>query len=639
MSNVCGSEAHKGMVRGAFAGIGKTFRGTIWENCARFRLTGSGYSSMPSGQGGHFQIETARHLAGPLRALLDPNVRQVVIIGATQVMKSVVGDIWIPYIMEHQPRPMLVLFEDDPKAKLFAAMRLMPTILAHPVLAGRISQARVSDATNTDIRLPGMSLKICGLNDGNVSSLSWPIVWASEAWQHKSDGLLFKAIARTDRFPHHKILVESQAGRKDEDLHNLCKGAHSVPLVWSCPMCGGKQSWDFLKERKDGTFSGMMFPASGTIAERAKGAYWECFHCRKPILDTLTNRVAIMDSYEQDYQITLESGLKVSPRVVAFYIPKEAAVGNGFEMSALSYLVAKDSQANGNNVPLADWYMSQRAVFWDEKYSQDKVVTVVGEHDPAVAVKDEHHRGMIIDCQKDVLQDTAGTFWWETYAADKWGNSFQLERGFAVGWKELDEIQAKWKVQNNFVCIDGRKWTPEILQQVAVRARLMPCRDAFGRAGMARVPWRVFMGDAARDFPWPTPNGQPVLRRGWSQPTTHRVSFLNEKGQNDAVFVMIWRWSNLLFKDQLQSLRIGGSGKPKFAAVDRDKLPPAQRAKENGDLAYDSQMNAEHRVTLPSGKIEWRQLRENNHYWDISCMRLVRIAMEGLAGHIAVPQD
>ena len=92
------------------------FRGTIWENAKRFRLKGSAYDAMNRScpeQDGYFDIASARHLTGPLLALQDPNVREVGVIGASQALKSVVGDIWTPYIIEHIGRNMAIYFEDD----------------------------------------------------------------------------------------------------------------------------------------------------------------------------------------------------------------------------------------------------------------------------------------------------------------------------------------------------------------------------------------------------------------------------------------------------------------------------------------------------------------------------------------------
>ena len=644
-------------IRRVSAAVVSPYREGVAANARRFRLPGSAYKALHENfpeQGGSFWIESARHLAGPLRALADPQVRKVFIVGATQCIKSVVGDIWTPYVMEHCPGNMLVLFETDPKAQAFCDTRLMEVIRAHPILSERLAEVTRRnrfDVTTTKIKMSGMTLDAGGLNDSNVSTFSYQYVWVSESWQAKSNGLLRKAIKRADRFPDScKILIESQAGLADEDLHTEAKNAHPVPLTWACPFCGGRQQWDFTRLRgedftgtaKPGTYSGMAFDPeeetlkdgttiSRTIDERARSAKWECYHCGEKIPDTWDIRRKIMDSYDQDYQITLPNGERISPKEVCFFVPFESALGNSFENSAKSYLKAKDAERNGNMEDLKTWHMAERAEFWEPKMLQRQIVTTVGSYDPKAIVENEHHRGLVIDCQKHIELDTVGSFWFETYFADKSGNSWQLERGFVTSWDELRSIQKKWKIPNHYVCIDGRKWTPAILQKVAEYRELQNGSWA-GRQMTFWSTWKVLLGDDARHFPW-----VDKQYRVWSPPTMRPESIINSKGEREIVRVMMYRWSNPSIKDQLNDLRIGGEGKPKFLSLSRSQVLPKTQAKEAGDLAYDKQMSAEVRGEK-NGKVIWEKIRPNNHYWDLACMRLVRMAMENLCGHIAAPE-
>src|SRR5208282_1061029 len=127
--------------------------------------------------------------------------------------------------------------------------RLITTILKHPALKDLVASVIEENrhkVTTTKIQLPGAMLSVAGLNEGNASTLSWPLIWISEAWQHGSDGLLFKAFKRTDRYPRtFKILNESQASLVDTDLHAAVKDVRQVPLTWRCPKCDGEQTWEW----------------------------------------------------------------------------------------------------------------------------------------------------------------------------------------------------------------------------------------------------------------------------------------------------------------------------------------------------------------------------------------------------------
>lgn len=643
------------------ASIVAPYRGGVAENARRFKLPGSAYKSLHDNfpeQRGSFWIESARHLAGPLAALADPAVRRVHTIGATQVLKSVQGDVWIPFIAEHTPGDTLILFETDPKAQLFSEKRLGPTLKEHPVLKDRFKAIQESDrhgVTRTKLKLPGMIIDIGGLNDSNVSTFSYQYVWISEGWQAKSNGMLRKGFKRTDRFPDNcKVLNESQAGMAGEDLHTECKTAHQVPLTWDCPYCIGRQTWEFSRLRpedfaglgsnppKPNTWAGMWFEPEETILpdgriitrtidERARSARWECYHCGERIQDTRDIRRKIMDSYQQDYKITLPSGERISPKEVCFIIPFEAALGNSFENSAKSYLKAKDSEANGNQEDIKSWHMAERAEFWEPRMGRREVVQSIGSYDPNQIVENEHHRGMIVDSQKHKELDTVGTFWCECYVADKFGNSWQLEREFCESWERLRELQKKWKIPNHYVCIDGRKWTPMILQKVAEFAELQKVMQ-FGRPAVVYSTWKVLLGDDARQFPWPDKK-----QRVWSFPTCRNETIYRD-GARLVVPVWMYRWSNPSIKDQLNDLIIGGEGKPKFLWLNRSQISPKQQAKERDDLTQDKQMTSEVRVEKPNGKIIWEKIGNRpNHFWDTSCMRLTRMAMNGIIGHAAAP--
>ena len=114
-----------------------------------------------------------------------------------------------------------------------------------------------------------------------------------------------------------------------------------------------------------------------------------------------------------------------------------------------------------------------------------------------------------------------------------------------------------------------------------------------------------------------------------------RAEFVfTEKKIKERVVIPMYRWSNLSVKDQLHGLLIGGEGKPRFVSLARNQCSAATQMKEQGDLTYERQMSAEIRMES-KGKPYWEKLRPNNHYWDLACMRVVRMAMDNLLGHEA----
>lgn len=623
--------------RSAFASVGKTFRGEIWENCKRFRLIGSAYEAMPKEQNGHFCIESARHLEGPLRALRDPSVRTVIIIGATQVMKSVAGDIWVPYMMEHDPRNMLVLFEDDPKAKLYCDVRFMETVKKHPALSAALGEVDRSDSTKTFIKFPAATLLVGGLNDGNTSSLSWPLIWVSEAWQHGKDGLLKKAIKRADRFPDDaKILIESQASNWGEDLHTEASAAHQVPLTWACPFCGGRQSWDFSRQRpedfmplpvirqprygesagffepKPGTYSGMTFdreekylPKNGdwNIDAAAATAAWNCYHCGTDITDTKSNRQSIMDSYRQDYKYTVD-GYLVSPRTVCFTLPKEAARNNRFEDSAKNYLTAKAAKMySGNELPLRDWYLSDRATFW--KPDMDRVLRLRAQekYDAGKEWPEEWRRVLVIDCQHELQ-----FFWGSAWSVSRTGKSRQLWRGPLKGFDGPGGVAEKQKelgIKDQWVFLDGRYMTRDVIDACAKHGH-------WGTIGGVRhyLCWNVLQGSALFDFRHEAEKDQKKRF-----PISDAKEELRQIGKF-VVTVLKFQFSALQMGDMASRYRDGNGPETLF-------LPETESP--DNPLSWTRQINSHVRVTEISQRTGlptdiWKPPKDTappDHFWHI----------------------
>ncbi len=670
---------------GAFGkGFKVPYRGTVAENAKRFRLVGKAYEAMPAEQNGYFDLDSCRHLAGPLAAWLHPDIRKILVRKAVQTQGSLVVDLIIPYIIEHQPRNTLVLFETDPKALNYCSVRLMDTLHQHPVIGPMISGVEsVSrhDITTTYLKLPGMTLMVGGLNDSNVSSLSWPNVLISEAWFHKDDGLLYKAFGRTTQFERDcKILVESQAGMDGEDFARECELATRVPLTWECPYCEARQEFEFSQTRPDdfvarpvlhfkegdlpmqvapkpGSYAGMIFDGatkmvdgvetSVSIEDRARSARWQCYHCGSDIIDTPAMRRRLMASYEQRIPGTVtatspqpsppgaerETDLAaispgVTPRAVLFDWPEEASLNISFAESTRHFLTADAAQRMGNIIPKQDWYMQRRARTWSPQLDQKQILVSVGSYDPDQIIPDEHSRDMMVDCQKHPTLDTVGTFWYVARVVDKFGNSRQLARGFANSWEEWIKVQKHFKIPNARVALDASKWTPQIMLKAAAEYEVVTGMF-LGRPQKYNSCWRLFFGDIARSFKHP--DGQS---RGWSPPRSIPMTIFDKDGRRIVIRLQAFRWSNISFELQLDAIRMGTPGSPKFLALDRKQLPPETQAKEVGDLTYDKQMSATY-LTEKKGKQIYDKLRPNNHYRDCELMGLVRMSMDGLIGHTA----
>ncbi len=670
------------------------YTGSIVDNAKLFRLVGAGYAAMPKEQGGYFDISSARHLAGPLRALLDPEVRTVIIIGATQVMKTIAAELWVIYLIEHALGSIAAYFEDDPKAKLFASTRLMPVLREHPVIKGMLRDIQETvdrfQVTKTEISfLAGRKLNLFGMNDGNTSTLSWPYIWISEAWMARP-GMLYQAMKRADRYSKTcKILIESQAGDAGEDLDVECQKAHAAPLTWACPYCGGRQTWEceieyenprksdfvaihptMLRESaewsppKPGSRSGMKFPpaeevtASGTrfrtIEERNAGAAWECHHCGTLIKDTPELRQKIMDSYEQDYRILIQGSDPPRYRVpsaVMFRIPFEAARDNYFRKS--TYLVAKEAMKGNDPTKLAIWYKAERGIAFSLELTTVKtpVITETVELDAKGRIPNECYRKLLVDCQQSKVEtektgeSSTGCFWWIAMATDKSGNHFMLERGYAISWSELFGTK-KIKLTDKEGRFCGEKWTGGITDKWSIPT---------GNVCIDGGNWRQEVKEKAAYYATISPS--TTSRTGFAldswyvmvgsefkgarhadgiwRPYTlkyEETAYQDHDGKWSKREIAVVTWSNFVFKSILTKMRRGDPGQPKYTACDVRKCNARTQAMEVRNFAYENQMNGFVVGQDDKGKPKIHELHKQQHYSDCSCMGVVLDMIAGKLG-------
>ena len=659
------------------------FRGGIEDYARKFEL-GAGYALPPGNlcrdckaigksKCRHFEVETARQTLGPLKAILDPNMRRVMVQKAVQTLGSLIWDLTIHHLIINSHYSTIIVFLDaDDKAKDYCDKRLMPTLKANPDIAKLLpTGADRHDETKTDILFTnGKILRVCGLNDSNASSLSWEVVIIDEGWLHYSDGLMQKAIDRTKQVQNHKIIIVGQAGEIDEDQDKIWKGLdRRVPLTFECPCCGGRQEFEFDKKRPSdfkptippvNEFASPVPPKPDTLyglrirelIEEVKdaklasqSAYYECRHCGFEMKDTPAMRNRMQETYEQDYQVTAEDGLKYTPEdwTVGFWNPDPSSVTVKFSQTMAAFIKAKQDESAGNKLPIQAFWMNRWATAWSEKERGPSAPSVIGTYDPDVKqIPNEAFRSLEVDCQQDMKESAkqgkgvAGWFWWVAEAVDRAGNTFQIGRGFAMSWDELfgpKGVKVRLGIPTRNVAIDGAHWG-QTVKEMAAKYRTLEDRDANGKllegGKKAVATWKIMLGDDAKGF-----KHKDGTWRVYSEPKTEYVDVMQPDGKWLRINLPVYRWSNFSVLSQLDLLREQKPGRPKFEVLDVSKCSKITQQKEVGDFTFDNQMNGHKMVETPTGRIKFGNLHPQQHYPDCCCMGIVLKAMNGKIGHIA----
>jgi hypothetical protein len=606
------------------------FRGEIYEYARALNLQ-QGYAVK-----GPFDIATARHLIEPLQAIRDPAVRLVSIQGAVQCLKSLIADITIPYWLQHDPGDVLWLFEDDPKARIYAETRAMPLIRGIPAIYRMLEDVERHSKTKTKIKFSHCNLVICGLNEGNVQSISYRYIVIDEAWMARANGLIRQAKDRAKQYHDtRKIILIGQGGWEDEDFDLEHKQTDMRELTYACPFCGFRQPFelsrlrpeDFHVERLRGTYAGLSWDTNEKTKPAGRwnfdavgrSAHHRCYQCDGRIEDRPEVRRQLNDSYA--YQVT-NPGAPAGQ--VGFHWPAEASMRIPFAELVVKYLRAKTaSEELAYRLPLQEFYQKDRGLTWSESVAAEYRITVHEPYDVKSDWPEEAHRVLVVDCQRDLKK-----FWYSVFALALSGEVRELARGGADSFEAVAEVQHEWKLKDQHCYFDCGYEMTKVLRECVKHGHVGSIKVG---AGVRKIwlCWTGLKGSGHKIeiFKHKHPRTELSEWRIYSERKFYDVNIgTNQRGPRAPWY----EWSNLHCKDLLRARRDAEPGLPKFRTLP-DTLPGTD------PWSYFAQMRSEKRIEAYEGgkkRSIWKPIKETrpNHYWDVGAMLMAVLAIYGIIG-------
>lgn len=606
----------------------KFFRGEIYEYAAKLDLQ-AGYAVK-----GRVDINSLRQLVEPLRAIRNDKVRLVSICGAVQTTKSLLADIVVPYWIEHEPGDCLWLFEDDAKARLYAETRAMPLIRSIPEIACLLEEIDRHDKTKTKIRFKHMTLVLAGLNPGNVQSISWQYVIIDETWLHPFDGLIRQAKDRTKQYPNtKKIILIGQGGVQDDDADTEHRETDQRELEYACPFCGEYQPFELSRQRPDdfpieklrGTYAGLSWDANELTRPNGRwnyqqlglSAHHRCYHCDGRIEDTPEVRRRLNDSYR--YKVTNPNA---QDGLVGFHWPGEASMRVSFAELAIKYVRAKvAAEEQGYKLPLQEYYQKDRGLSWNDTLEGEYRAVVREDYDPKGEWKEESYRPLIVDCQRDLKK-----FHCTVFAVSLSGEARELERLTVGSWKEIEDLQHKWKVKDQHVLVDCGYRMTDVLRE-CVRHGHVGSVKVGDKVRKVWLSWTGMKGSGIELFRHIHPKTKLIEWRIYSERKFYDTNVGTTQRQPRSPW---YEWSNLHCKDLLRARRDGDPGIPKFLTLP-DTLPATDQN------SYFCQMRSEKRIEDYRGgrkRSIWVPIKETrpNHEWDKAAMLMAFMGIIGIIG-------
>lgn len=209
-----------------------------------------------SAEPGPFRTERTPYARQIMRDLSeDSPYHDVVLMCATQLVKSETGLNWLGSIIDQSPAPTMIVQATVETGKRYSRQRIAPMISACPTLRSKVKDARERDSGNTLLMksFPGGDLVITGANSAaGLASMPAQNIHYDERDDYPDDvdgqGEPTRvARARQDTFPRRKRLTSSSPKRPKGESRieaEFLAGSRFYYHV-PCPHCDEKQRLEF----------------------------------------------------------------------------------------------------------------------------------------------------------------------------------------------------------------------------------------------------------------------------------------------------------------------------------------------------------------------------------------------------------
>lgn len=544
---------------------------------------GGGYARQ-----GSFDLRTCRHLAEPLAAAQDYEVREITCRAAIQTLKTLFVEVVSLWAIANEPGPLMWTQQDDDSAKEHVKGRYRGLLRScEPVR--RLLPRNKHDQSTNEIYFGDFFVIVNGANINNLQSKSIRWKLNSECWLWKQ-GLLTHARRRVSAYARDgisKILNESQGSFADDDFDKLWQDG--TREIWSiqCAGCGvfspldffgrmvadEKQRacvvWDEAAKRTDGSWDEARVRAT---------ARWVCPHCGHEHADTPKTRAAwnAGGRYAEP-----APGSHRRHRSFAW----NALIAEELGQLAVEFVQADAFKKRGLIQPLRDFYMQRLALPWRDEQLTVGVVEVAARGgylladiagDEAKRMEGEVKRLMTIDRQRD-------HFWAVVRGWRGDGASRLLWRGRLSTVEQAEEVRARFAVESQLCFEDAQFSTAQVYEDCI------------------RFGWTALHGSGDDGFPHLLKNGRKVQR--FYSPI--------KQTQVPGGYARYLFWASDPVKDVLAAL-VAGKGAPWEVGADAGE-------------EYLRQLRGEtkrERISKATGRSEWRWHKVGpNHYWDCEAMQ------------------
>lgn len=215
-----------------------------------------------------------------LDTFTDPRIETVAVMCSTQMVKSLLLQIALGYLIDRDPGPALMVFPADTDAETFSKERLAPMIRDTPCLTGKVAEVKSRSPSNTIThkRFPGGFVALVGAQTPSALARR-PIryLFCDEIDKYPASAgtegdPIALAMKRTATFRHRRKIIltcsPTIAGRSRiaKAYQQSDRRRPEVP----CHACGEYQPIRWAQVKWDNSLA---------VDDRSATAHYECAHC------------------------------------------------------------------------------------------------------------------------------------------------------------------------------------------------------------------------------------------------------------------------------------------------------------------------------------------------------------------------
>ena len=406
---------------------------------------------LPAGLGrsGRFDPTISRHFLAPLDALKSDRIREVNICAPPRSGKTLIGDLFVPWMICNDPGSCLTLFENDGQAKLHCENRLMPSLKRVPAIREMLPTGiKRHQLRTTQIKFTNdLYLHAFGTALGNLQARGYRVVICDEVWNWEP-GRLIEAKARMGDFlelANYKLLVMSQAGEEgaedqwEEQFHSADICEWQIP----CLACGHMQQSVWSGHRENGERWGIVYQSDRTgngeydIKQAMETVRFECRQCGHKHENRQKTRA--LWNVGGAYDRVIESGK------VSFHW--NDVIDKPWDVLVEDWLRARMLAHRHSYTALKSFFHKRLAEFASERSVQEASSSI-----PRAEINMDEKWGAVRYMTVDVQQH--GKLWVMVRAWARGGESRRLHWSSAQGWAEIEKIRESLNVQPKCVFVD-----------------------------------------------------------------------------------------------------------------------------------------------------------------------------------------